>query len=101
MTTKHKGDSHDPQAYKGKSGEHPAVMEFRRKMESIQEGTFHEIEALNARMLRKHPSSPPKKKEDPRREPSERHDSEVPEDVVDVPDGDPFPSPLPPAPEKK
>lgn len=37
---------------KGSSGEHRAVSRYRDKIESIKEGTFPEIEALNAKLSR-------------------------------------------------
>ncbi len=86
------------------SGENPSVKEMRAKFDSIQEGTLADVEALNARIsenLKR--AKEAKEQKDARREPHEddRRDSLIPDDVVELEEKDPFPSPPPPAPEKK
>lgn len=69
---------------KGGSGEHPAVIAFRAKMDSIQEHTIPAAEELAARVERlkaKSDRPPP----DPRRE----DDEEIPVDVVPPPPSSP------------
>lgn len=77
------------------SGEHEAVIGFRRKLESISEHTMPQLTDLNARLDRlKKKSDPPKR--DPRREVDDaRQDDAVPVDVVEL-EPDPFPSVQPP-----
>ncbi len=73
---------------KGSSGEHPAVIAFREKMDSIQEHSVPACEELAARVGRlKGKSDPPAK--DARRE----DDDEVPVDVVEIQEGKPWPQP--------
>lgn len=69
---------------RGKSGDHPAVREYRRKMDSITEGTMPALEALNARLdraLEKASTDPPS---DDRREPEDddRKEPSIPIDIV-------------------
>jgi len=72
------------------SGEHPAVRLFRKKIESIQEGTFPALEELNARIdaaneKEKHKSDRPP---DSRRDLDDdaRKDDDTSIDVVRLPD---------------
>lgn len=68
------------------SGEHPIVVEFRRKMESIAEHTAPELEALHEKIDRIARSSRPPKR-DPRREDDDT-DPAIPIDVVRFVDDD-------------
>lgn len=82
------------------SGTHPAVLAYRKKMDSVRDGTLPLVDALNARLdraLEKMRTLPPPGT-DPRREPEEderREEEEPPVDVVI-----PFPLPKNPAKEK-
>jgi|GEM_PF-7002665 len=69
---------------KGGSGEHPAVVAFREKLNSIAEHTVPAAEELVARIERLKAKSdhPPK---DPRRE-EDDEEEEIPVDVVKLPD---------------
>lgn len=64
-------------ARKPSSGQHPAVREFRRKLDSIGDGVLEDLEALNRELDEqiKRSSRPPK---DPRRD----GDSDPPVDIV-------------------
>ncbi len=66
---------------KGGSGEHPVVVAFREKMDSIQEHTLSETSELLERIerLKAKSDAPPK---DPRREGDE--EEEIPVDVVEL-----------------
>lgn len=72
------GDSKKPP--KGGSGEHPAVVAFRAKMDSIQEHTLPAAKELAERVetLKAKSDRPPA---DERRE----DDQEVPVDIVELP----------------
>lgn len=61
------------------SGEHPSVRAYRDKLDSIAEGTAHELADIIARAerLKEKSDRPPR---DPRRE--EGDDEEVPVDIV-------------------
>ena len=63
------------------SGNHPAVIAYRRKMDSIAEGMVPVFEQLNARIDRARKKTAPV---DPRREPDEdeRRETDPPVDVV-------------------
>ncbi len=64
---------------KGCSGEHPAVIAFREKMDSIQEHTLPAAEELVERIARiKRKSDKPIPRED--------GDEEIPDDVVTLPE---------------
>ena len=70
------------------SGNHPAVVAWRKKLDSIAEGTMPALERLNARIDRALKKAAP---HDPRREPEDderREADEVADDVV-VLDGPP------------
>ncbi len=72
----------DPPPKKGSSGEHPAVVAFRDKMESIREHQLPELEALNERLLK---LTTPVPKGDGHPDPRREDDGEVPVDVVEPP----------------
>ncbi len=61
------------------SGEHPAVVAYRQKMESIEDTQLAELKQLNERLARK--------ARDPRREDDDG--SSIPIDVVELPDEPP------------
>jgi hypothetical protein len=67
-----------PPRKSGSSGEHPAVVEFRRKLESIAEHTIPAVEELIEKIEKADESTRPPPKKDPRRE----DDEEIPVDVV-------------------
>ncbi len=72
---------------KGCSGEHPIVIAFREKMDSIQEHTIPAAEELAARIERlREKSDPPPA--DPRRD----GDEEPPVDIVEIEEKKPWPS---------
>lgn len=66
---------------KTSSGNHPAVIAHRKKMESITEGLMPALEELNARIDRAIEKASP---HDPRREPEEdeRREDDPPVDVI-------------------
>lgn len=65
------------------SGEHPAVKQFRDKMESIRENQLPELEALNERLLR---LTVPVPKGDGHPDARREDDGEIPVDVVETPE---------------
>jgi hypothetical protein len=70
----------EPKRKSGRSGEHPAVVAFREKMDSIQEHTIPAAEELAARIgrLRAKSDRPPLERQD--------GDEEIPVDVVVLPE---------------
>lgn len=83
---------------KAASGEHPSVKAFRKKLDSLQDGAFQDLEDLNARIdkLVKESSTPPPR--DPRREPDDpRSEDDIAVDIVDLPPDAPLPRTNPPS----
>jgi len=83
-----------PPLKKRASGDHPVVQMYRKKLQSISEGTMPQLEALNRRLDRLKGSSERAPRADPRREPSEdeRAEDEIPVDVVVAIDEDSTPT---------
>lgn len=65
---------------KPSSGQHPAIREFRRKLDSLAGTTLEDLDALNRELDERIAQSSVPPKQDPRRD----GDSEPPIDVVEM-----------------